>query len=161
MQITFDTTNPKDLQILEQLFANLNLPATSADAQPEVASNTGSTATGLTLSPEGSGVDESAAPAVAPVTEKPKRTRKAKEETAPVEENVSKETEKVDTSAEPVAASDKPLTLDEVRAALQSFTATKGVPAGIELLKDFGATRISELAAEKYNDFVVKCEVAA
>jgi hypothetical protein len=52
----------------------------------------------------------------------------------------------------------KPITLDDVRAALQKFTSVSGIPAGIELLKKFGANRISELKAEDYAAFVEGCE---
>ena len=36
-------------------------------------------------------------------------------------------------------------TLDKLRSALQSYTERKGMPAGIELLKDFDCARVSEL----------------
>jgi cellulase/cellobiase CelA1 len=53
-----------------------------------------------------------------------------------------------------------PLTIDDLRAALQRFTAANGMPAGIELLKGFDCARISELA-EKGDDvkaaFIAKC----
>lgn len=142
MQITFDTNNARDLAILEAFIS------TAMSAKPTVADNGGTTATGSTLSLEGSGVDESAAPAVAPVTEKPKRVKKA---------DVSKNEEKIDTTPEPVDIIDKPLSLDEVRAALQQFTASKGVPAGIELLKKYNAGRISELAEENFAAFAAEC----
>lgn len=148
MQITFDTSNPQDLIILQGLMS-LSLNST---AQPEVAQNTGTTATGVDLSPEGSGVDEGTASAVAPVTEKPKRVKKEK-----VEEPVVATNSVVEPEAPVEQDNAKPLTLDEVRAALQAFTASKGVPAGIELLKEFEAGRISELAAEKYAAFVERC----
>lgn len=50
-------------------------------------------------------------------------------------------------------------TIDGVRVALQQFTAVKGVPAGVALLKEFGASRISELKAEQYDAFVAQCAV--
>lgn len=61
---------------------------------------------------------------------------------------------------EPVVVAEpelRALSIDEVRAALQQYTAAKGVPAGIELLKKFSAGRISELAAEQYAAFVAEC----
>lgn len=156
MQITFDTQNPQDLAILSKLMdmaTGNEILVPTGKAQPEVANNTGSTATGLNPSPEGSGVDEGAALAVAPVTEK-KKTRAKKEAVAPVEKP-SEET--AGAPAKDTPTIDKPLSLDEVRAALQTFTASHGVPAGIELLKEFNAGRISELDACLYSEFVERC----
>ena len=154
MQITFDTTNPHDLSILDSLFKNLNRSAVVAEAQPEVASNTGTTATGSTFLPEGGGVT-GAAQEAAPAPVKEKKVKAKAVEAAPVEEPVA--VEKAVVEPETAPQSDKPLSLDEVRAALQQFTATKGVPAGIELLKTFDAGRISELVAGKYAEFVEAC----
>lgn len=148
MQITFtfDTTNPTDLSLLNKI---TDFAAKVQEAQPEVA-NTGSTATGLnSLSPEGSGVSE-------PVAEKApaapvKRTRKPKEEAAPVVEP------EAPAEAPEQEAEAKTYSLDEVRAALQQFTAKSGVPAGIDLLKSFNAGRISELDAGDYAAFVERC----
>lgn len=41
-----------------------------------------------------------------------------------------------------------PISIDDLRTALQTFTSANGMPAGIELLKKFGCSRISELAAK-------------
>lgn len=152
MQITFDTDNAKDRTLVAALL-KLNL-APAGDAQPEVAQNTGSTATGSNPLPEGSGVTGEAASATAAASSAPVKEKKPKKTAT---ENVSKDEPKIDTSEAAVETSDKPLTLDEVRAALQTFTASKGVPAGIELLKEFGAGRVSELDAGKYANFVAKC----
>lgn len=163
MQITFDTTNPKDLEILNQVLAL----ALGEKAQPAVAQNTGTTGAGLDLSPAASGVDGAGALGApgadqpAPVIEKPKRVKK--EAAAPVEKSAPAAAEQ-DTSAsaqpaEAATAQAKTLTLDEVRAALQQFTASKGVPAGIELLKKYNAGRISELAEEHFAAFAAECAV--
>lgn len=169
MQITFDTRNPQDLEILSTLFKNLDvLLQPEQSAQPEVAQNTGTTATGVDLSPEGSGVSgEAVPPSASPAPEKaPRKPRAKKEEVAaaPVEKQgataSSAQTAATEasagTSAQPSDEA-KPLTLDEVRAALQQFTASKGVPAGIELLKKFNAGRISELEEGDYASFVAEC----
>lgn len=49
------------------------------------------------------------------------------------------------------------LTLDDVRACLQSFSRKNGVPASVELLKKFGASRISDLDVKHYEAFRVEC----
>jgi len=156
MQITFDTSNPQDLALINKIIAF----AHGVEAQPQVAQNSGTTATGSTLSPEGSGVDTGAAQAAAPVTEKKPRAKKSVAATATAG---SEETQ----TSDPVAAqqesdvgastSTKPASLDEVRAALQAFTAKSGVPAGIELLKKYNAARISELEEQHYGAFIADC----
>ena len=118
------------------------------------------------------------APAVAPelMTDKPKRGRKPKAEAdvaqvthfeepeapadpEPVEVKTGQEWQAaaVEPQVEAQPEAPKTITLDDVRGALQAFTAQKGVPAGIELLKKFGAGRISELAQENYAAFVQAC----
>lgn len=176
MQLTlaFDTDNKTDLTFLNKI---LDLASSMQDAQPAVAQNTGTTGPEVsTLSSGASGVDEGAATAAAPVTEKAKRTRKPKEEKPevvtgqewkaaaeqvekPVDTQAAEEPAPLEAApAEAAAASpSKVYSLDEVRAALQQFTAAKGVPAGIELLKKFGAGRISELADTDYASFVAEC----
>ena len=88
----------------------------------------------------------------APVADKPKRGRPAKVKEYPVmtaTEVLSRQTPQV-----------QPLTIDDLRAALQRFTAAEGMPAGIDLLKGFDCARISELAEKdeltKFA-FVAKC----
>lgn len=160
MQITFDTANPQDLKLLNRLLDIQN-------AQPEVAQNTGTAASGFfTLSTEGSGVSEPVAeqPAQA-APEKKERKPRAKKgdaaepvekpvDTLPAEEPAQEEAAPAEAAAE---SPSEPLTIDSVRAALQQFTAAKGVPAGIELLKKFGAGRISELEEGDYAAFVAEC----
>lgn len=180
MQITFDTTNPHDLSLLTKL---LDL-ACHRDAQPEVAHNTGTAASEVLppLSSEGSGVSEQGAADAAPAAlEKPKRGRKPKAENPVVVKTgdewvgAAKAVEELDAEVQAEAeAAEEPevpapveqtqadpatFTIDEVRAALQQFTASKGVPAGIELLKKFGAGRISELAEGDYASFVAECSL--
>lgn len=58
------------------------------------------------------------------------------------------------TTSAPAAPS---LSLDDIRAALQKYTQKHSIEAGIELLKKFGAQRVSELPAEKYAEFVGEC----
>jgi hypothetical protein len=45
-----------------------------------------------------------------------------------------------------------------VRAALQSYTVANGIEAGVGLLKQFGAARVSELAAGEYAAFIKACK---
>lgn len=155
MQITFDTENKRDLAILNKLM-DMAIPT----AQPEVASNTGTTGSGLsTLSADASGVSgEAVQHAASPAPEKKGRAKKSAP-SAEAQPESSEASGAADTTATATTASptDKPLTLDEVRAALQAYTASKGVPAGIELLKKYGAGRISELAEGDFAAFVADC----
>lgn len=166
MQITFDTQDPQDMNILSKLLAFAQV-----QAQPAVAQNTGIAASGDASSrPEGSdvsnGVGEVADAAdPTPAFEKAKRGRKAKVEVeAPEPEPITSGDEwKMPQPAQAPVAEPAPApaapapTLDQVRAALQQFTAEKGVPAGVELLKKFSAGRISELAEADYAAFVAEC----
>lgn len=179
MQLTFsfDTTNKTDLSLLNKIMDFAQMLQPERDAQPEVAQNTGTTATGVDLSPEGSGVTgEAVPPSASPAPEKaPRKPRAKKEEVAPAPEvksgqewaaaGKSASTQEASAPEEPTpstsapaeTADTKPLTLDEVRSALQQFTAKHGVPAGIELLKEFNSGRISELDAGNYAEFVERC----
>lgn len=154
ISLNFDTLNPADVKALNFILANLDgalkTQATPvAEAQP--------------------------APAPAPAAEAPapaKRGRKAKEEAAaqvekpapdaggslaPSVPEAGSNAEVSDAVPTAKAASDKELSIDDVRAALQQFTVAHGVPKGIELLKEYGASRISELGAEHYAAFVEAC----
>lgn len=181
LTFTFDTNNKIDLSLLNKIIDLAQMLQPERDAQPEVAQNTGTTATGVDLSPEGSGVTgEAVPPSASPAPEKaPRKPRAKKEEVAPAPEvksgqewaAVGKEPEAAATGTEATqaaassenatasatAADPATFTLDEVRSALQQFTAAKGVPAGIELLKKFNAGRISELAEGDYASFVAEC----
>lgn len=127
-----------------------------SSAQLAVAHNTGSpeTAQPHAGDPAGDKPEVEAAPAstsAAVTEEKPKRTRKPKEEAAPGKPE----------QASPTGG--EPITIDDLRAALQRLTARDGVPAGIEVLKGFGCSRVSELAEKSEEDkaaFVAKCPAA-
>lgn len=166
MHITFDTSNPNDLKILSAILSMAVAP------QPEVGQNTGTVASSESpsLPHEGNGVGGAAEVDAAPVPEKAKRGRKPKAEAVEpvaVEEPQGNVEAVVEETAAPAAVEEtasgadapeaKPLTLDEVRAALQTFTTANGIPAGIALLKEFNAGRISELDASNYAAFVARC----
>lgn len=97
------------------------------------------------------------------------------EEAAPVEEapeapvkEAVKRSKKVVASKPAESASDTPqssappdLSLDDVRAALQRYTAVHGMQNGISILKSYGAGRISELDANQYALFIAECDAPA
>jgi len=171
VQITFDTSNPNDMAVLNRLFPALSASAPVATpAQPEVAQNAGSAASVHPVSSfaEGSAVSEPGAEQSAPAPSV-KRGRKPKAEAVAQPEPVAQP--EAATEAAPEVAEEqqelpldeqpaepaKALSVDEVRAALQQFTAAKGVPAGVALLKEFGAGRISELSFSQFPLFVERC----
>lgn len=188
MKLTIDIDLTTDSREQIAMVANLLNTVTnasrrpSASAQPEVASNTGSEGSGFSLSPSDPAVTgeaipaAEAAPEASPVVVKDavKRTRRTKAE---MEADAAKEAAPaVEKPADAPSGATAPAgettttttdtklteaTLDDVRTALQAFTADKGVPAGIELLKEFGAARISELKSEHYGAFIGKCGGAA
>lgn len=185
MHINFsiDTANPNDIEDLVRLANSFStsticgtpgaLGATanfSKPTQPQVVENSGSTGTGLILSPGASAGDAAGAEAVDAAVDAPaatRRGRKPKQEVAapaPQDESAGgKAQQEADAEVPTTSGQSVPglLTLDDVRAKLQAFTVAKGVPEGIALLKKFEAARISELPAEKYADFVKACEVTA
>ena len=143
-------------------------------AQPEVAQNTGSSEpvppfTGDPAGqPAGSAQQErmeSAAPTEPPaegaapaVTEQKRgrgRPRKEtdQESTAPAVEEQA--------PAEPATESAQPITIDDLRAALQVFTAKNGIEAGMPLLAQYNARRISEMAEQPEDAkaaFIKECQ---
>lgn len=58
----------------------------------------------------------------------------------------------------PAAATSAVPTKDEVRAALTDVNGTKGTPAAMEILKEFGAANMSGLKETDYAAFVAKCK---
>lgn len=105
------------------------------NAQPEVASNTGSDVTALPSSEDPS----TELPLAADVT--------GEEGEAPADET-------------PLDASPAPVTVETVREALKNVMETHGMPACTAILKQFGAARVSELKPEHYANFVDACEAA-
>lgn len=101
-----------------------------ADAQPAVASNTGSPSTGsqAVLLPVGDGAGTTAAGPEANSALSPAVVESV---TAP--------------------------TLDDVRAALGDFNLKTDMETARDLLKKFGATRVSELKPEVYASFIAAC----
>ena len=168
MQITFDTTNPSDLRLLERFLNTLE----SAPTQPEVVQNTGTAASAVSLpfGAEGSGVSAPVVEQSTPAAPEKKRGRPAKEKAEPVVEVsvVDKAVDEpaIEAASEPAAEvsivndiveNTTPATLDDVRAALQGFVGKNGMPAGLELLKEFECARISELSTDQYAAFLARC----
>ena len=147
MKLTIDIDLATDSREQIAMVANLLNNVTNAarrptSTQPQVVENSGSTGSAPTFTPS-----DDAVVGADVAGEQPE------DKSAPTD--VSEDTQ----SSAPAAESSTVLTLDDVRAALQGFTAANGVPAGIELLKEFGATRISELKAEQFAAFMGKCSV--
>jgi hypothetical protein len=94
-------------------------------------------------------------PVVEPAPEQPKRTRRTKAEIEAAKAEEAANNPAPQPAAQPATtippATEQPaasISIDDLRAALQGYTSAKGMPAGIELLKKFGCSRISELAAK-------------
>ncbi|WP_104668682.1 hypothetical protein [Ensifer adhaerens] len=132
-------------------------------AQPEVAQNTGSSEPAPPFTGDPAGQPESAAEdspptsSAAPAVTEQKRGRPrketAQESTAPAVEEQA--------PAEPAKESAQPITLDDLRAALQVFTAKNGIEAGMPLLAQYNARRISEMAEQPEDAkaaFIKECQ---
>lgn len=140
------------------------------NAQPAVAQNTGSSEpappftgdpagqaalTAESAASEAGGAASDAAPAVTEQKRGRGRPRKetAQESTAPAVEEQA--------PAEPAKESAQPITIDDLRAALQVFTAKNGIEAGKALLEKHGAGRISEMAEQPEDaktTFIKECQ---
>jgi hypothetical protein len=110
---------------------------------------------GASGQPDGPKTD--GATAMRPVESPAKRTRRTKAE---MEAAKAESTPEISKAAQHPATStaetlppsagqpNTPVSIDDLRSALQAYTSAKGMPAGIDLLKKFGCSRISELAAK-------------
>lgn len=166
MQITFDTTNPQDLEILKAILPKFAPHHPGADTQPAVV-NTGSNVPAITQHSGDvavSGADTAPAPVKKRGRTKPE-IRDVEQAEAAVEQEETPENEEIPAVELAPAAVEQvpaevaiPYTIDDVRAALQAFTAKAGIDGGIQLLKNFGAQRISELKASDYAAFVGACQ---
>ncbi len=162
MQITFDPFNQVEKSFVESLLGALTAGDEAAalhaplSAQPVVAENDGIVGDGNSTRP---GSDDDAGgraePPSAPPGDTPKK-RGRKPKSAQAEVVVEGEAP-VEATPEPAPAADVLPTLDQVRAALQAYTVKNGITGGIDLLKDFGAARVSDLAAGDYAAFITKC----
>lgn len=160
MQITFDLTNAQHRDYVSRILWALTPPQWAASAaQAEARTEAARPAAQADVPVVSAELPESLraeAQAVAAANAEPVKRGRGRPRKAPTHaELASTVGPDVEPEAEPEPA--KPLTVDDVRAALQGFTAAKGVPAGLALLKTFGASRISELKAEDYAAFVKGC----
>jgi len=64
-------------------------------------------------------------------------------------------------SATPAADTAQPLTLEDARAALESLVDKIGMSDGLEILKSFGAEKLSDLPQGRYDAFMTVCQEAA
>jgi hypothetical protein len=168
MQITFDPYNPVERAFVASVVSQIGDQDSGdgfASVEPAAASGEEGSSSFPDCAAEGA-----AAPA-----EKPKRTRRTKAEIEaaraaeqaaqpapepahapdPFEEPAAAEEPK----AAPEPAGDKTYTQEEVRAALQRFTAAKGLTAGIDLLASYGVRRISDLDPSNFAAVIAKCAV--
>jgi hypothetical protein len=163
MNITFDTNNPKDLEFLDKF---LSVVAPTVGAAVEIVQTSApvpAPAPAPAQAPAPVAEPEVEAPAAK--TEAPKRGRKAKAvETAVAEPEAAPQVDaelepefdnEADQQSDYVAA----LSLDEVRSALQQYTAANGIVAGLTLLRKYNAGRVSELDAKDYAAFAAECAV--
>lgn len=167
MKISFDTNDSNDAKILPEILRVL--ASFPGNPQPAVG-NTGSAVAvreQAADSAEASASTPSEADApvkrgrgrprkeVAPETVEPEQNAVEQEETAPEAEIPAVEPEISAVEHEEPPA--KAYTIDDVRAALQGFTAQHGMASGIDLLKNFGASRVSELKVGDYAAFIAGC----
>ena len=141
---------PKQVALEKKLIAkrkyNKRVAASVADAQPEVAENTGSDASDPSVLPfaEGVAVDEDAGSLGDPGEDQPASSSSENDD---------------DVIVAPTPAPGKtPVKIDEVRTALSAVNAKQGLEAARGLLAKFGAARISDLQETDYWGFLQACK---
>lgn len=65
------------------------------------------------------------------------------------------------TALQPPADTAQPLTAKEVRTALDAVVQKHSMDDGLDILRSFGAEKLSELPEERYADFLSVCQEAA
>jgi cytoskeletal protein RodZ len=81
------------------------------------------------------------------------------DEAAPANKRGRKPKEKAEEAPakdEKPAAPTAPIALEDVRSAFQKYVKTNGMPAGVALLEEFGASRFSDLKPEQMAEFFDK-----
>lgn len=133
--VTFDTADLTDNKIMSVMLANLEKLTTE---EPPAADNTKSRARRVKIQ----------TPQPDPV-----QAEVVEEEPANDDQLV------LDLGDEPQSEPSEPVTytLDDIRNALQTYIAAKGLPAGVELLKKYGTIRSSELEEQHYASFIKEC----
>lgn len=160
MNITFNpySLHPTELRLVADYL--VAVAAKFEQPQPAVGQNTGSVAPAPDLQvgePAGEETTGSTASTAEPVAAvKATRTRKSKDIVALTGAQLAAQAE----AEKQPAAADPVYTMDDVRAALQRYTATNSMAEGIALLKSYGAPRISELDAGQYGLFIAECDGA-
>jgi hypothetical protein len=154
-----DTTDPVKpvCQTAKDVYAAMEQVQTGVDVSAEMQTH----------------AEAKAAEATAPVESPAKRTRRTKAE---MEAAKAESTPEISKAAQHPATStaetlppsagqpNTPVSIDDLRSALQAYTSAKGMPAGIDLLKKFGCSRISELAAKDdgtKQNFMAEAKAAA
>lgn len=165
MKISFDTNDKNDTALLSEILRVL--ASFPGNTQPQVV-NSGSVAALEHGADNAVASASTPGEADAPVkrgrgrprkdastqTVEPEQNAVEQEETAPEAEIPVVEPEQNSVEPEPAKA----YTIDDVRAALQAFTAEHGMADGIALLKNFGAARVSELKVGDYAAFIAGCQ---
>lgn len=104
-------------------------------------------------------------PAAETCEEKPKRGRPRKNAVEPTSAVEPEPAAADPVAGSPVLATEVPPTQDELRTALKALTEKAGdLLPGINLLKEFGCTRVPELCAlpaAKQHEFITRCSIGA
>ncbi|AKQ75830.1 membrane spanning protein TolA [Roseobacter phage RDJL Phi 2] len=151
MQVTFDTTNEKDVQdvqaLVNMLTGGATVPAKATTKEPDEKPDT---------SEADAAAEEEAKKAEAA------KKRKAAADKKKADEAAAKEAEEKAAAEEAEKEEDEKdeepsVTREDVKAALKDYAALEGKDAAITILKDHGAASITELAEEKYADVIAAC----
>lgn len=140
------------------------LPLFPATVQPTVTNNGGSSEPVQQLH-AGDPAVAATSEAVSAATEVAASVKKERKKvTKAVEPPPFDGVEDAQMAAAAVAEETLDLSLDSLRAALQNYSKTAGLPAAVELLRKYGAARVTELADKSDADkaaFVAECKGGA
>lgn len=157
---------PSGQELIAKVIAELGL-VMAPNAAPAVTPETGST--GMGTAPATAPPSQSA-PAAASRQRKPRndagkergpnaRTKNAAPAVTPASPATLDVKGEPSTQSAPVAASNAPK-LEDARAALSKVFQTKGVEAALDLLKPYKVTRVQDIPAEKFAEFIAAAEKA-
>lgn len=159
MQLTFDPTNPRDVEMVLRLLDQGHTYKSDSDGDSSLSPAGGEEEVGRNGSDPASSVKSSSPnldglaselEAIADAPKKRGRKPKAQVEAAPVEEA---EKSPLDEVIETVT-----LSLDDARAALKGYTERHGMARSIALLDEYGCQRVSELKSGQYGGFIKACQ---
>jgi len=161
VQLTFDPTNPRDVEMVLRLLDQGHTGKSDSDGVSSLSPADGEEEMGRngsdpissdnTPSPDLDGLADALEAIATDAPKKRGRKPKAQVEAAPVDD--TPDPYPVDEVVETVT-----LSLDDARVALKGYTERHGMARAIALLNEYGCQRVSELKADQFGEFIQDCK---